>query len=204
MSGVKYLKGGAEHFQPAKAVLLGGYAYENTRLLLLSRSSAYPNGLSNNHGQVGRHYMSHGLRSIAVQGLFPGRDLNRYGGSGSQWTAIDDWDADNFDHNERHAAVFLQQKGREWLLEAGASETWTTPPAPIHVTTHAYGGTRMGDDTEANVADRWCFSHEAPNLGVLGASNFPTSGGRNPTETVMALAWRTAEHLVETWSDRTG
>ena len=35
------------------------YAYENTRLLLLSKSRAFPNGLSNNHGQVGRHYFSH-------------------------------------------------------------------------------------------------------------------------------------------------
>ena len=31
--------------------------------------------------------------------------------------------------------------------------------------THAYGGTRMGDNPETNVVDRWGFSHEAPNLG---------------------------------------
>jgi gluconate 2-dehydrogenase alpha chain len=68
-------------------------------MLLLSKSKAFPDGLSNNHGQVGRHYMSHGLRSVAVSGVFPGRDLNRYGGTGSQWTAVDDWDADNFDHS---------------------------------------------------------------------------------------------------------
>jgi choline dehydrogenase-like flavoprotein len=37
-----------------------------------------------------------------------------------------------------------------------------------------------------------------PNLGILGASSFPTSG-RNPTETVMTLAWRTADHLVNEW-----
>ena len=57
----------------------------------------------------------------------------------------------------------------------------------------------MGDDPDENVTDRWGFSHEVPNLAVLGASNFPTSGGRNPTETVMALAWRTADHLVRRW-----
>jgi choline dehydrogenase-like flavoprotein len=42
---------------------------------------------------------------------------------------------------------------------------------------------------------RWGFSHEAPNLGVLGASVMGTSGAHNPTLTVQALAWRTADHL---------
>ena len=58
-TGVKYVKGGTEYFQPAKVVLVASYVYENVRLLLLSKSKAFPNGLSNNHGQVGRHYFSH-------------------------------------------------------------------------------------------------------------------------------------------------
>ena len=65
--------------------------------------------------------------------------------------------------------------------------------------THAYGGTRMGDNPETNVVNRWGFSHEVPNLGVLGASVMGTSGARNPTLTAQALAWRTAEHLVKNW-----
>ena len=52
-SGVVYLKGGREYFQPAKLVVLAAYTYENSRMLLLSTSKAFPNGLSNNHGQVG-------------------------------------------------------------------------------------------------------------------------------------------------------
>ena len=67
------------------------------------------------------------------------------------------------------------------------------------LSTHAFGGTRMGDNPETNVVDRWGFSHEAPNLGILGASLMGTSGARNPTLTVQALAWRTAEHLVKNW-----
>ncbi len=66
-------------------------------------------------------------------------------------------------------------------------------------TTHAYGGTRMGDNPETNVVNRWGFSHEVPNLGILGASVMGTSGARNPTLTVQALAWRTAEYLVKNW-----
>ena len=57
----------------------------------------------------------------------------------------------------------------------------------------------MGDNAETNVVDRWGFSHEAPNLGVLGGSVMGTSGAHNPTETAQALAWRTAEYLVEHW-----
>ena len=95
-NGVRYLKNGKLHFQPAKAVLVAGYTYENTRLLLLSASSAYPDGLSNNHGQVGRHYQAH-VRAGA-NGVIPGRKLNRFSGTASQWTALDDWDSDFFDH----------------------------------------------------------------------------------------------------------
>jgi gluconate 2-dehydrogenase alpha chain len=67
------------------------------------------------------------------------------------------------------------------------------------VTTHAYGGTRMGDNIDTNVVNRWGFAYEAPNLGILGASVMGTSGARNPTLTAQALAWRTAEHLVKNW-----
>jgi choline dehydrogenase-like flavoprotein len=49
------------------------------------------------------------------------------------------------------------------------------------------------------VVNRWGFSHEVPNLGVLGASVMGTSGARNPTLTVQALAWRTAEYLAKNW-----
>ena len=40
--------------------------------------------------------------------------------------------------------------------------------------------------------------------GVLGASVMGTSGSRNPTLTVQALAWRTAEHLAKNWGTIAG
>jgi choline dehydrogenase-like flavoprotein len=58
----------------------------------------------------------------------------------------------------------------------------------------------MGDNRETNVVNRFGFSREAPNLGFLGASVMGTSGARNPTLTVQALAWRTAEHLSANWN----
>ena len=65
---------------------------------------------------------------------------------------------------------------------------------------HAYGGTRMGDNRETNVVNRFGFAHEVPNLGILGASVMGTSGAHNPTLTAQALAWRTAEHLQRNWT----
>src|SRR5579864_2109772 len=97
VAGVDYLRNGKEYFQPARVVLLASYTYENSRLLLLSKSKAYPNGLSNNHGQVGKHFISHwaGRETIA---LFP-VDLNIWAGAFAQGVVVNNWADDNFDHS---------------------------------------------------------------------------------------------------------
>jgi len=64
-------------------------------------------------------------------------------------------------------------------------------------TAHLMGGCRMGDDPATSVVDSYGRCHDIPNLYIAGASVFVTSGGGNPTNTVMALAARTAEHLIE-------
>src|SRR5437867_704990 len=97
VSGVTYVTDGTEYFQPARVVLLASYTYENSRLLLLSKSRPYPNGLSNNHGQVGRHYFSH-AQTGGVTALFPW-NTNSWYGLPAQGVAIDNWADDNFDHS---------------------------------------------------------------------------------------------------------
>ena len=98
VSGVNYLKGSENFFQPADVVLLASYAYENVRLLQLSKSPAFPNGLANNSGQVGRHYFSH-HQGAPVTALFE-RDLHNWYGLPAQGVAIDNWADDNFDHSQ--------------------------------------------------------------------------------------------------------
>ena len=59
-AGVLYVEGsGARHLQKARAVCVAGNAIETPRLLLNSESSAYPQGLANGSGLVGRNYMRH-------------------------------------------------------------------------------------------------------------------------------------------------
>jgi gluconate 2-dehydrogenase alpha chain len=97
----------------------------------------------------------------------------------------------------------MRAKLEEWLAQAGATATWSSDKMSLDGR-HAYGGTRMGDDPSTSVVDPDGFAHEMPNLGILGASTFPTTGGHNPTLTVQATAWRTAERLADHWAQRSG
>ncbi|MFT3866666.1 MAG: GMC family oxidoreductase [Solirubrobacterales bacterium] len=106
--------------------------------------------------------------------------------------------------NDVRQADFLGDRVQEWFEAAGATRIWHAPGKIHNVSGHAYGGTRMGDDPAKNVVDRWGFAHEVPNLGILGASTFPTSSGHAPVATIEATAWRTADHLVGAWSSIAG
>jgi gluconate 2-dehydrogenase alpha chain len=286
VTGVEYIdENGQLQTQPAGVVILSSFVFENTRLLLLSPGAAYPDGLSNNHGQVGKHYIAHGL--VSSLGLFPGQLLNLDSGSVSQSTVIDDFNGDNFDHtglgfirggsiqarnqevypivaskrlapgvptwgsdykrwvhenaqsvgttlaqleilsyernfldldpnkkdelgmpvirvtfdlgdNEIALSKFLIPKMREILTEMGATQTWGADQIVASpITTHLFGGTRMGNEPESSVVDKYCISHEAPNLAVIGGSNFCSTTGYNPTQTIQAVAWHAAEYIAK-------
>jgi choline dehydrogenase-like flavoprotein len=64
-SGVTYFTHGVEHFQRARMVVVAGYSIETPRLLLLSATSRFPDGLCNDHGQVGRYLMVQGAPQVA-------------------------------------------------------------------------------------------------------------------------------------------
>jgi gluconate 2-dehydrogenase alpha chain len=289
-TGVTYVKGNEEFFQPADVVFISSQTIENVRLLLLSTSSAFPKGLSNNRGQVGQHYFSH-AQFGSVSALFP-MDLRNWYGTPGQGICCDDWADDNFDHsgldfigggtmyvygerrplaavnavqnpgglnwgsawkknliervdrtngaymqrttlpyegnyldldptvkdplgrpviritasfreNEQRISLYVGQKMRDWYMAAGAIQVTGTggiqAGAAMGNSTHAYGGTRMGKNPDTNVLNEWGMSHEVPNLAVAGGSVMGTSGARNPTLTLQALAWRTADHIAKNW-----
>jgi len=74
-TGVTYVRDGREHFQPADAVAVCGYAIETPRLLLHSTSRRFPGGLGNEHDQVGRYVMVQGATQVGAR--FP-EDLRMY------------------------------------------------------------------------------------------------------------------------------
>ena len=275
-TGVEYRdENGDMQVQPAGIVIVATYTYENVRLLLLSTSEQFPDGLA--------YYMSHSYPGAT--GVFPGMVLNQMSGTGSQATSIDDFNGDNFDHtglgfirggvmaagmseatpigtsrsvppgmptwgaeykrwlhehslsiggigvqlevlpyednfmdldpevtdedgvpvirltfeikdNERKASEYILAKAEALLKEMGAEQTWVTPADTLAVNSHAYGGTRAGDDPATSVVDQHGFAHDVPGLAILGASCFPSTTGYNPTQTVQAWAWRTAEYIT--------
>lgn len=60
-------KDGNLHRQSAKVVCVAGNSIETPRLLLLSESGQFPNGLANSSDQVGRNYMRHMTGSVYAQ-----------------------------------------------------------------------------------------------------------------------------------------
>ena len=262
-------------------MILATYIYENNRLLLLSKSKAYPHGLANNHGQVGKYYRPQ--VGVTIDGLYPDKRLNLWAGTSGQTIVIDDFNGDNFDHkglgfirgasvqigtnnlpisqsasvpptvpmwgssykqwlhenagsvgslfaqmetlpyeanyidldpvkkddlgvpvlrltfdvydNEKRMAAYLTEKLTAIHKEAGASETWGGLSV-IPVYSHAYGGTLMGNDAATSVVDKHSLAHDTPHLAILGGSTFVNTTGYNPTETIQALAWLSAEHIA--------
>ncbi|CRF28948.1 oxidoreductase GMC-type [Mycobacterium tuberculosis] len=55
----------------------------------------------------------------------------------------------------------------------------------------------MGSDPDSSVVNSYGQTHDIPNLFICDASIFVTSGAGNPTNTVMALASRTADYIKE-------
>lgn len=74
-AGVAYLAAdGTAEFQPARCVVVACSAVESARLLLMSRSKRFPNGLANGSGLVGRNLVFSGLSKGHGTFRFRGRE----------------------------------------------------------------------------------------------------------------------------------
>ena len=62
---------------------------------------------------------------------------------------------------------------------------------------HEVGGTIMGASARSSVTNRWCQTWDVSNLFVTDGGPFASNADKNPTLTIMALAWRAADHIAE-------
>jgi choline dehydrogenase-like flavoprotein len=94
-------------------------------------------------------------------------------------------------------SAFMHEKAKEWIRACGATEIWGDPPGlGLSGGQHQAGTCRMGDDPRTSVVDRDCRVHDIENLYVGDGSIHVTNGGFNPFLTIMALAYRTAENII--------
>jgi choline dehydrogenase-like flavoprotein len=61
---------------------------------------------------------------------------------------------------------------------------------------HEVGGTIMGSDSKSSVTNQWCQTWDVDNLFVTDGAVFASNADKNPTLTIMALAWRAADHIL--------
>jgi gluconate 2-dehydrogenase alpha chain len=296
VTGVAYYgPDGSDNTIEAELVILSPFIYDNTRLLLLSKTDRFPNGLANSSGEVGKHLMAHMMPNVFV--AFDDRHVNVFMGPSAQKHTIDDFNADNFDHggvdfirgsqisigtinlqggpigattinappgiprwgaayrdylaayyakqaamvaqtenlpyadqaidldpnvrdqwglpaprltydwrrpNELARVEFMMQKMEALGSAMGAAHVWRSPLGPGAPGAHHEGGTRMGSDPKTSVVNRYGQSWDIPNLFIIGSSTFPTMSGFNPTLTIQALAYMSADAIVNRYKKNPG
>jgi choline dehydrogenase-like flavoprotein len=62
---------------------------------------------------------------------------------------------------------------------------------------HELGTVRMGNNPKTSALNKYCQAHDSRNVFVADAGPFVSNPDKNPTLTICALAWRTAEYLAE-------
>jgi choline dehydrogenase-like flavoprotein len=103
-----------------------------------------------------------------------------------------------FGENERKMAVDMADQAKEMFEAAGIevigvdreilTEGWSI---------HELGTARMGTDPKTSVLNQFQQSHDVRNLFVVDGSSHVSASCQNPTWTIMALAWRSCDHLAD-------
>ena len=273
---------GTEKSQRGKAIVLCANGAETPRLLLLSESSRFPDGLANSSGYVGKNLMFNGYSAVlgimdepvnghksvpatrVVHDFYElDSSLGFYGGGGidsrhpsrgapmdfalnpSAFTGLS-WGSDfkkNLSHEFSHSLSFdghttsLPLATNNVSLDPEVADKWGRPALrctysdhPDDIQTmkffmdksielmeaagakniqgfypetgqtgnvHLLGTCRMGDNPQTSVVDRYNRSHDVSNLFMVDDSSMVTSGRGQPTMTIMALAFRAADNMIQ-------
>jgi choline dehydrogenase-like flavoprotein len=74
--------------------------------------------------------------------------------------------------------------------------------APGGFIIHEIGGAIMGADPQKSVVNQWLQSWDVKNLFITDGAPFPSNADKNPTLTIMALAWRSADYMLQAMKRR--
>ena len=292
-NGIRYVdkKTGEWKEARAKAVVLAASTCETARILLNSKSSAFPNGLANSSGEVGKNLTD--TVGLGIQAHIPaleGRpqynedgvsfahvyvpwwldekqkelgfprgyhvelwgDWGKHPGMGVGWNALcyDGFGRGLRDHMRRTYGTMLGMAGRGEMipnkdcfveLDPAAKDKYGIPvlrfhwkwgepelaqaehmrktmleifdrmgarlddpsvaegPAKISAggeMIHELGTARMGSSPKDSVVDSYGRAWDVPGLYLMDGSIMPSNPDKNPTLSIMALAWRGSVELL--------
>jgi len=107
------------------------------------------------------------------------------------------------DH-EHKQVKHMQETFRALITEMGGTPLSPMPPAERGYgisnggqIIHELGTIRMGNTPSTSALNRHCQAHDVKNLFVADGGPFVSQADKNPTWTILALAWRTADYIVE-------
>jgi choline dehydrogenase-like flavoprotein len=129
VTGVHYHRDGGWHFQPARHVVVAGYAVETPRLLLASANATFPDGLANRSGVVGKNLMTQSNQ--AVFGLM--RDAVRWNKGPPSLAITEHW-------NYQDRKDFFG--GYCWMAQGPLPVEWAT----IQTTSRGLWGQALRDE----------------------------------------------------------
>jgi choline dehydrogenase-like flavoprotein len=105
---------------------------------------------------------------------------------------------------EINQAKHMKETFAELIDKAGGVVTWGQSTAennwgleaPGRII-HEVGTTRMGDDPKKSVVNKHNQAHECKNLFIVDGGPFVSQADKNPTWTILALAMRASEYIMD-------
>jgi choline dehydrogenase-like flavoprotein len=273
---------GQSYEAKAKVVVLAASTLESARLMLLSKSRLYPNGIGNSSGHVGHNFCEHvmgpnvtalvkdkvGAKRTLDDGRPGGFYVPRFrnlsernpkfirgygfeGGSGMTMFPDSVDDTPGFGKGYKkgvrdYAGAMISMGGFGEVLpryenyvdlDPEVKDKWGIPVLRFHYkfgdnekkmcddmadtaqemmeaagftvvslrrslltegwSIHELGVARMGTDPKKSVLNQFQQSHDVKNLFVVDGSSHVNASCQNPTWTIMALAWRSCDHLAD-------
>ena len=98
----------------------------------------------------------------------------------------------------RHMQETFQQivatMGGKVIESYGADQQWGISAGGVGF--HEVGGARMGSDPKTSVLNSHCQAWDCKNLFVTDGAPFVSLSDKNPTLTILALAWRTSDYIA--------
>jgi choline dehydrogenase-like flavoprotein len=97
----------------------------------------------------------------------------------------------------------MQRTFADWIEAMGGKNRKSPDPdgtkaiAAGGMVIHEVGGTIMGSSPAKSVTNSWSQTWDAKNVFVADGGVFASNADKNPTLTIMALAWRTADRILD-------